>query len=226
MDYNVHSLSLAKRSVVLACAGVMALAGCAELSPTQKGTGIGAGIGAASGAVIGKTTGSDKVGRDAAIGAAVGAIGGYVWSQRMESQKRAMEQATAGTGVSVSQTADNQLKLDIPSDVSFDVGRADIRSNFQPVLDRFADTLKSNPATQVRVVGHTDSTGPESVNDPLSVNRAASVREYLGAHGVSTARVSIDGRGEREPIADNSTEAGRAKNRRVEILVGEQAAAK
>jgi outer membrane protein OmpA-like peptidoglycan-associated protein len=224
MNHNIHALSITKRSIVLACAGVMALAGCAELSPTQKGTGIGAGVGAASGAVIGKTTGSDKVGRDAAIGAAVGAIGGYVWSSRMEAQKRSMEQATAGTGVNVTQTADNQLKLDIPSDVSFDVGRADIRSNFRPVLDKFADTLKSNPATEVRVVGHTDSSGPDSVNDPLSVNRAASVREYLSVHGVSTARVAIDGRGERDPIADNNTESGRAKNRRVEILVGEQAA--
>jgi outer membrane protein OmpA-like peptidoglycan-associated protein len=215
-------ISMKKQSIFLALSGVIALSGCADLSPTAKGTGIGAGIGAASGAVIGKTTGSDKVGRDAAIGAAVGALGGYVWSSRMEAQKRSMEQATAGTGVSVSQTADNQLKLDVPSDVSFDVGRADIKRNFAPVLDRFADTLKSNPATQVRVVGYTDSTGSDAVNNPLSVNRAESVREYLGARGVPTSRVAIDGHGERDPIADNNTEAGRAKNRRVEILVGEK----
>lgn len=214
--------SMTKQSIHVALAGLLALSGCAELSPTQKGTGIGAGVGAATGAVIGKTTGSDKVGRDAAIGAAVGALGGYVWSSRMEAQKRSMEQATAGTGVAVSQTADNQLKLNIPSDVSFDVGRADIKSNFRPVLDKFADTLKSNPATQIRVIGHTDSTGSDAVNNPLSVNRAESVREYLSERGVSTSRVAIDGRGEREPIADNGTEAGRAKNRRVEILVGER----
>ncbi|MDB5801620.1 MAG: glycine zipper family protein [Rhodocyclales bacterium] len=213
---------IVKQSIFIALSGVIALSGCAELTPTQKGTGIGAGVGAASGAIIGKTTGSDKVGRDAAIGAAVGAIGGYVWSSRMEAQKKSMEQATAGTGVSVSQTADNQLKLDVPSDVSFDVGRADIRSNFRPVLDRFADTLKSNPATQVRVVGYTDSTGSDAVNNPLSVNRAESVREYLGTRGVPSNRVAIDGRGERDPVADNTTEAGRAKNRRVEILVGER----
>ena len=215
--------SMTRRSLYLALSGLIALSGCAELTPTQKGTGIGAGVGAASGAVIGGATGSDKVGRDAAIGAAVGALGGYIWSSRMEAQKRSMEQATAGTGVSVSQTADNQLKLDIPSDVSFDVSRADIRSNFRPVLDKFADTLKGNPATQVRVIGHTDSTGSDAVNNPLSVNRAESVRAYLGDHGVTPSRIAIDGRGEREPIADNSTEAGRAKNRRVEILVGERA---
>ena len=214
--------SMTRRSIYVALSGLIALSGCAELTPTQKGTGIGAGVGAASGAVIGGATGSEHVGRDAAIGAAVGALGGYVWSSHMEAQKKSMEQATAGTGVSVSKTADNQLKLDIPSDVSFDVGRADIRSNFRPVLDKFADTLKSNPATQVRVVGHTDSTGSDATNNPLSVNRAESVREYLGDHGVATSRVAIDGRGEREPIADNNSEAGRAKNRRVEILVGER----
>ena len=214
--------TLIKKTFFVALSGVIALAGCAELSPTQKGTGIGAGVGAATGAVIGKTTGSDKVGRDAAIGAAVGALGGYVWSSRMEAQKRSMEQATAGTGVAVSQTADNQLKLDIPSDVSFTVGRADIQSNFRPVLDRFAETLKSNPATQIRVIGHTDSSGPDTTNNPLSVNRAESVREYLGSRGVASSRVAIDGRGEREPIADNTSDSGRAKNRRVEILVGER----
>ncbi len=212
---------MTKRFLFIALSGAIALSGCADLSPTQKGTGIGAGAGAAGGAIIGSATGSNNVGRDTAIGAAVGAIGGYIWSSRMEAQKRSMEQATAGTGVSVSQTADNQLKLNVPSDVSFDVGRADIRSNFRPVLDQFADTLKSNPATQVRVIGYTDSTGSDAVNDPLSVNRAASVREYLSARGVPTSRVAIDGRGERDPIADNSTEAGRAKNRRVEIFVGE-----
>jgi outer membrane protein OmpA-like peptidoglycan-associated protein len=213
--------SITKKFSFIALSGAIALSGCADLTPTQKGTGIGAGAGAAGGAIIGSATGSNKVGRDAAIGAAVGAIGGYIWSSRMEAQKRSMEQATAGTGVSVSQTADNQLKLNVPSDVSFDVGRADIRSNFRPVLDQFADTLKNNPATQVRVIGYTDSTGSDAVNDPLSVNRAASVREYLGARGVPSSRVAIDGRGERDPIADNSTEAGRAKNRRVEIFVGE-----
>jgi outer membrane protein OmpA-like peptidoglycan-associated protein len=197
-------------------------AGCANMTETQRGAAQGAGIGALGGAVLGGITDGRKgATRGAAIGGALGGAGGYIWSQRMEEQKRAMEQATQGTGVAVTQTADNQLKLDVPSDVSVAVNRADIQPNFRPVLDRFAQTLNQNPAASVRVLGHTDSTGSDAINNPLSVNRAASVRDYLAARGVSPQRVQIDGRGSREPVASNATDAGRAQNRRVEIFVGE-----
>ncbi len=203
------------------------LSGCANMTETQKTTGTGAGIGAAAGAVIGAATAGGNTGKSAAtgaaIGAAVGAGGGYLWSKHMEKQKAEMEQATQGTGVSVSQTADNQLKLDIPSDVSFDTGRYEIKSNLRPILDRFATTLNQNPVTTVTIIGHTDSTGSDAINNPLSVNRAASTRDYLVARGVATNRIAIDGRGSREPIADNNTVSGRATNRRVEIYVAEPA---
>ena len=132
-----------------------------------------------------------------------------------------MEQATQGTGVNVTQTADNQLKLEIPSDISFDPGRYDIKPNLRPVLDRFATTLNQNPVTNITIIGHTDNTGSDAVNNPLSVNRAAATRDYLVARGVASNRIAIDGRGSREPIADNTTTAGRAMNRRVEIFVAE-----
>lgn len=209
--------------------GANTLLGCANMSETQRGTATGAGVGAAAGAVLGGLTGGGNKGKSAAtgaaIGAAIGAGGGYLWSKHMQEQKAAMEQATQGTGVSVVQTADNQLKLDIPSDVSFDSGRYDIKSNLQPVLNRFATTLNQNTVTTVKIVGHTDDTGSDAVNNPLSINRASATRDYLVSHGVATNRISIDGRGSREPVADNSTPAGRAKNRRVEIYVAEAAAA-
>ena len=167
--------------------------------------------------------GGKRAATGAAIGAAVGAGGGYLWSKHMERQKAAMEQATQGTGVSVSQTADNRLKLDIPSDVSFDTNRYDIKSNLRPVLDRFASTLNENPVTTVTIIGHTDSTGSDAINDPLSVNRAAATRDYLAARGVGSNRISINGRGSHEPVADNNTLSGRAINRRVEIFVAEAA---
>jgi len=205
----------------------IALAGCAGMSEQQQSTAKGAGIGALGGAAVGALAGGSK---GAAIGAAVGAgagaiVGNYTWSKKMEDQKRAMESSTQGTGVQVTQTADNRLKLDVPSDVSFNVGRADIQPNFRPILDKFAASLNENPVTTVNIIGHTDSTGSDAINNPLSVNRASSVRDYLVARGVASQRIAIDGRGSREPVADNATDAGRAMNRRVEIFVAEPAVA-
>jgi len=88
-------------------------------------------------------------------------------------------------------------------------------------LDRFAQTLVANPAATVQIIGHTDSTGSDAINNPLSVNRAASTRDYLTGRGVPASRIMIDGRGATDPVADNSSTAGRAQNRRVEIYVGE-----
>ncbi|MDF2462952.1 MAG: hypothetical protein K0Q43_1187 [Ramlibacter sp.] len=203
-------------------AAVIAVAGCADmnmgnLSQTQKGTAVGAGVGALAGAAIGGDT------RGAVVGGLLGAAGGYVWSKHMQDKKMAMERATMGSGVQVSQTPDNQLKLNIPSDVSFDTGRADIKPNMRPILDQFASGLSSQPNTEIRIIGHTDNTGSDAVNDPLSVQRASAARQYLAARGVDPNRIVIAGRGEREPIADNRSEAGRAQNRRVEIFLGEKA---
>jgi outer membrane protein OmpA-like peptidoglycan-associated protein len=202
----------------------IAATGCADMDATQRGTATGAGVGAGIGAVLGAATGHGGGGRTAGgavLGAAVGAVVGNVWSKHMEAQKQQMEQATKGTGVKVSQTGDNRLKLEIPSDISFDTNRSDIKPDFRPILDRFATTLNENPATTVSIVGHTDSTGSTAVNQPLSVERAAHTRDYLATRGVSPTRIVIEGKGEQEPIASNDDAAGRARNRRVEIYVAE-----
>ena len=207
------------RLVILPLLSALVLGACANMSETQRNTAIGAGIGALGGAVISKSTGGNKTGRDAAIGAGVGALGGYVWSQRMEAQRQAMAQATAGTGVDVTRTADNQLKLEIPSDISFDTGKAAIKPEMRPILDRFAQTLKDNPATNLRIIGHTDSTGSDAINNPLSLARAESARNFLTMRGVSGARIQVEGRGSHQPVASNDTLDGRARNRRVEIVL-------
>ncbi|SFO06404.1 OmpA family protein [Nitrosospira briensis] len=211
---------------VIFTAITLMLGGCASSPETQstrtRDTAIGAGIGASAGAIIGAIAGKGKgAAIGAAAGAGAGAIAGNIWSRRMEEQKREMEQATAGTGVEVVKTPDNRLKLDIPSDISFDTGRAEIKPDFRPILDSFAASLSNNPGTQVSIIGHTDSTGSDAVNNPLSFNRAASTREYLVNRGVSSNRISADGRGSREPLVSNDTPANRAKNRRVEIFVAE-----
>ncbi len=196
------------------------LGGCADmnLSKTQRDSAIGAGVGAVAGAVIGGGV------KGAVIGGALGGAGGYVWSKHMADKKAAMEQATQGTGVAVTQTADNQLKLQIPSDISFDTGRSDIKPNLRPILDQFASGLSGQPNTEVRIIGHTDNVGSDAINDPLSLQRAQSARDYLTARGVNPSRITIQGRGEHEPIASNATAEGRAQNRRVEIFLAERSA--
>ena len=197
-------------------AGMLVLSGCDTMTPEQRGASTGAVIGAVAGQVVGGNT------KSTTIGAALGGLGGYVWSRQMEDKKRQMEQATAGTGTVVTQTADNQLKLSIPNDISFATGKHDIQARLMPILDQFAQGLNQQPSMEVRIVGHTDNTGTDAINNPLSVNRAQSARDYLVSRGVAASRISIDGRGSREPIADNSTEAGRARNRRIDIFLAER----
>jgi len=219
---SVIELSLKSRICVVAAATLLAT-GCADMSERQKGTAAGAGIGAAAGAVLGSVTGG-RAGTGAVIGGAVGAVAGNLWSKRMEDRRRAMEESTRGTGVEVTRTADNQLKLNVPNDVSFDTGSAAIRPQLRNVLDPFAASLRDDPNTRLTVIGHTDNTGSDAINNPLSLERARSVRDYLVDRGVAASRIDVAGRGEREPVADNATEAGRARNRRVEIFLREPAA--
>lgn len=217
---NVH---LPAQRAILALGAAALLAGCQNMSQREADTAKGAGIGAAVGAVAGVLIGDSK--KSAATGAAVGAVGGAiagnVWSKKMEEKRRAMEQSTQGTGVDVTRTADNQLKLNVPSDISFDTGRSAVKPELRSVLDSFATGLAGDPTMRVRIVGHTDSTGSDAINNPLSVDRAQSVRDYLAARGVAASRIETAGRGANEPIADNSSAAGRAQNRRVEIFLRE-----
>jgi len=209
-----------KSATAIVSAVTILLTGCATATPEQQGAGTGALIGAVAGQVLGRDA------KSSAIGAGLGALGGYIWSKNMEDKKRAMEVATAGTGTVVTQTADNQLKLSIPNDISFDTGRSDIKPNLRPILDQFAQGLSQQASMEVKIVGHTDNKGSDAVNNPLSVNRAQSARDYLVGRGVSASRISIDGRGSHEPIADNATEAGRARNRRIDIYLAERSSGK
>jgi outer membrane protein OmpA-like peptidoglycan-associated protein len=220
LDFKTFSFSALALSIA-------ALTGCANMSETQQGTAKGAGIGAIGGAVVGAAvSGSKGAVTGAVLGSVIGAGGGYIWSKKMQDQKAAMEKATAGTGVAVTQTPDNRLKMAIPSDVSFDTGRSAIKPNFAPILNQFATTLNQNAVTTITIVGHTDSTGSDAINNPLSVDRAEAARDYLVGKGVARTRIATEGHGAREPVADNNTDQGRSNNRRVEIFVAEQVAAK
>ncbi len=210
-----------RASVLALAVGASGLTGCANMSEREQATAKGAGIGAVAGAVLSSVTGG-KAGTGAVVGGAVGAVAGNLWSKRMEDKRHAMEQATKGTGVAVERTAGNELKVNVPSDVSFDTGSAVITTKMRPVLDQFASGL--DRSMQVRVIGHTDSTGSDAINDPLSRQRATSVRDYLSARGVAASNIATDGVGSRQPVADNGTDSGRAQNRRVEIFLADKAA--
>ena len=215
---NPSSIRFSRAAVAAVTASAMLLAGCANMSETQRNSAIGAGVGAVAGGLIGD-------GRGAVIGAGVGALGGYAWSRYMENKRTQMQQATAGTGVQVTQTPDNQLKLNIPNDISFATNSAAIEPRLRPILDQFAQGLGQQPGMQVSIVGYTDSTGNDAINNPLSLERANSVRDYLAGRGVNPGIVRTEGRGSHDPIASNATEAGRAQNRRVEIYLAERATA-
>ena len=210
-----------RSNLLLSLLALGLVSGCADLTDNQRRTATGGGIGALAGAVIGSATGGSAA-TGAVIGAGVGALGSYIWSRHMEDQKRAMEEASQGSGVSVSQTADNQLKLEIPSDISFASGSSEIQPRLRPILDRFADSLNQNPGTEVRILGYTDNTGSDALNYPLSRDRAVATRDYLAARGVAFNRIHVEGLGPQNPVASNASAQGRSENRRVEIYVGQR----
>lgn len=205
--------------VAIAAIGTFALGGCATDDPHRQAK-IGAAVGAVAGAVIGHQIDGDS-GRY--VGAAVGALAGGATGNYMDQQQRAFEQELArereANALEIERLRDDTLKLTVDSEVSFDFGKADIKPSFEPSLDKLASLIQKYDRTIVHVVGHTDSIGSDSYNQQLSEQRAESVARYLAYRGVASDRLRTEGRGEREPRADNAAEAGRQLNRRVEIFV-------
>lgn len=183
---------------------------------TQKG----AVIGAVAGAVAGLLSGDDATERRqrALVGAGVGAIAGGAIGNYQDRQERALRERMAGTGVDVVRNGDN-ITLNMPENITFGFDRSDLQSQFYPVLDNVANTLREYNQTIVEVAGHTDSKGTDAYNQALSERRAASVGNYLMSKGLMRDRFILVGAGESRPVASNDTESGRAQNRRVEITL-------
>ncbi|MEQ4575367.1 MAG: OmpA family protein, partial [Gammaproteobacteria bacterium] len=188
-------------------------------NPTQQQnkTGRGALIGAAIGAAAGLITGNSATERrqHAMIGAGIGALSGAAIGNYQDRQERALRERTANTGIDVKREGDN-ITLNLPDGVTFDFGKSTLKPEFYSALNGVASTLKEYNQTMIEVTGHTDSVGSDAFNQKLSEDRANSVAQYLTAQGVQRERMEVVGAGKRYPIADNSTDAGRAKNRRVE----------
>ncbi len=198
---------------------LVGLGACAANDPYAR-TKTGAAVGAVAGAILGHQLDDDS-GRF--VGAAIGALAGGAVGNYMDGQQQAFDQALVEEqqqhGLEIQRLQDGSLKLDIPSEVSFDLDRAEIKPAFQPTLDKVANILRQYDRSVVYIVGHTDSTGAELYNRQLSQRRADSVAQYLVSRGVDWQRLRSEGRGELEPRASNATEAGRQLNRRVELLI-------
>jgi len=202
--------------LITACQTIDPYTGETKTSNTTKGAIIGAAAGAAVGAISGDNNRERR--KRAAIGAGIGVLAGGAVGNYMDRQEAKLRQELAGTGVSVTRKGD-QLILNMPGNVTFDTNRSDISASFYPVLDSVAKVLDEFDKTMVEVVGHTDSTGNDGINIPLSQRRADSVAAYLKSHEVGAVRVSTFGAGSSYPVASNATPEGRALNRRVEIAL-------
>jgi outer membrane protein OmpA-like peptidoglycan-associated protein len=197
-------------------------AGCvAPQTRTQKGALYGAGGGAAAGALagqaIGRSTEATLIG--AAIGAALGGLGGAGVGMMMDNQERDMRQALATSEAGAVSREGNLLAITFKGDVTFDTNSTELRPGLYSEIDRVAGVLRQYPYTLVRVEGHTDSIGSDQYNMDLSIRRAASVKNLLVQRGIAESRIDAVGYGKTMPIASNETEAGRQRNRRVEIKI-------
>lgn len=200
--------------VLLLCVAVL-FSGC-NASNTVKGTGIGVGAGGAVGARIGALAGNTGLG--AIIGAAVGGTAGALIGKKMDKQKKELQQSLPDATV---ETVNNgeAIKVTFDSGILFATNSSTLSDASRNALRNFANSLKSNPDTDIRIVGFTDNTGKVDYNQTLSEKRAKSVYDYLMMQGVSSDRMVYEGKGVHDPVADNSTPEGRSLNRRVEILI-------
>lgn len=202
-------------AILLSCAVLFSSCGASD---TVKGGGIGAGAGGALGAGIGAIIGGGKgAAWGAGIGAVVGGTAGAIIGNKMDKQKKELEQIN---GAQVESINDGQaIKVTFESGILFATNSSTLNSTSQGSLTSFANSLKSNPDTDVQIYGHTDNTGNDAINNPLSEKRAQAVYNFLQSKGVTGNRMVTQGFGSTQPIADNSTVAGRTQNRRVEIYI-------
>lgn len=206
-------------------AASVGLTGCSTINPytgeqqTSRAT-TGAAIGAAVGALIGiATSDSAKERKERALkGAGIGAIAGGGVGYYMDVQEAKLRQKLEASGVSVTRDGDNII-LNMPGNITFATDSYMVRDDFAPVLDSVAEVLKEYESTMIQVGGHTDSTGSHNYNMLLSKQRAQSVSDLLAGFGVEAVRMDVVGFGETQPVASNNSDAGRAANRRVELIL-------
>jgi outer membrane protein OmpA-like peptidoglycan-associated protein len=209
-----------KSALIVTTAFTLLLSACTtnpytgELQPSK--TALGAGTGAILGGIVGAVAAGDR--KAALIGAGIGALAGGGIGAYMDNQESQLRDDLEGTGVSVSREGDS-IVLNMPSNITFDSDRAELKPQFYPTLNSVASVFKKYNQTIIDVVGHTDASGTPDYNYDLSRRRAAAVAQYLSSQQLDPNRFSVEGHGEKDPIASNATKSGKAQNRRVEITI-------
>jgi outer membrane protein OmpA-like peptidoglycan-associated protein len=210
--------------LAVALSALLILSGCGNMNNATKGGLLGGGGGAALGALAGYLIGKDAKGAaiGAAVGGAVGTGAGVIIGKKMDKAKAAAE-AVKNAQVEAIKDANGlqAVKVTFDSGILFATNKSDLNAAAKTSLQKFAnDVLKANPDIDVAIVGHTDNTGSDAINNPLSEKRAQSVEAYLKQCGASASQIkSVGGAGSTQPVADNSTAAGRQQNRRVEVFL-------
>jgi outer membrane protein OmpA-like peptidoglycan-associated protein len=187
--------------------------GC-NATNTTKGGAIGAGVGGAIGGAIGHRSDNTVVG--AIIGATVGGAAGALIGRHMDKQAEELRKDLEGAHV---ERVGEGILITFESGLVFDTDSYQLRSQTKGNLDELSQTLQKYDDTNILIEGHTDNTGQDSYNQKLSENRADAVENYLVEHGIKDTRVTTKGYGETQPLDNNETEAGRQKNRRVEVAI-------
>ncbi len=205
-----------KLTAILVSLGIL-LTAC-NANNTQKGAGLGAAAGGVLGAVIGNNVGSkNNAALGAVIGAVVGGTAGGLIGNKMDKQAREIQESVPGATV---ERVGEGIKVVLNENaIRFDFDKAVLTTTAQQNLDKIITVFKQYPDTNIGVYGYTDSKGADQYNLTLSQKRAQSVADYLAAHGISSSRLTTKGFGKEDPIGDNSTDAGRALNRRVEFSI-------
>ena len=205
----LFGLSVATSAMLLSSCGTIQ-----SMSNTQKGAAVGVAAGGALGALIGNKAGNTAVG--ALAGAALGGVAGGFIGRKMDRQAAEIERTVPGAEVI---KAEEGIIVKFDSGILFDFDKTDLKPQAEDDIANLVVSLNNNPDTDILVIGHTDNTGTDKYNQGLSERRARSVKSFAVSEGLAGRRVKTEGRSFHEPIADNDTEAGRAQNRRVEIVI-------
>jgi outer membrane protein OmpA-like peptidoglycan-associated protein len=211
------------RKFLIGLSAFVFVAGCTTFDPVTgerapNRTANAAIIGALGGAALGTLAGGDDR-RNAAIGAGIGALAGAGIGAYMDNQEETLRERLRNSGVTVTRVNDQQILLNFPAALTFEFNRSDISPGFVPTLQQVSAVLRDYPQTTIDVFGHTDSVGSDAYNMDLSRQRAQTVAGIFANSGIQQARLYTTPFGESRPVADNSTDFGRAQNRRVEVFI-------